>query len=91
MYILSDTKARSKSNQAMKFNQYRTWEISFLKSYAQNVVEKPFPKPFLKNQNGASLNQQSEVSYILYFLFEILTICLFDYVSIYDVINFETS
>ena len=65
MHILPDTKARSKGNQAMKFNQYRTWEIFFLKGYAQNAVEKPFPKPFLKNQNGASLNQQCEVSYIL--------------------------
>ena len=32
---------------------YVTWETFFLKGDIQNEVVKPFPDPFLKNQNWA--------------------------------------
>ena len=31
-------------------NKNITWEMFFLKNHAQNMVEKLFPDPFLKNQ-----------------------------------------
>ena len=34
---------------------YITWEPFFLESHSQNVVEKLFPDPFLKNQNWTYL------------------------------------
>ena len=37
---------RSKGNRAMTFGQRETF---FLKNHTQNVVEKLFPDPFLKN------------------------------------------
>ena len=46
--------SRSKGNQAMKFGQlieYNMRKILLKKINAQNVVEKLFPDPFLKNQN----------------------------------------
>ena len=40
----------------MKFGQLKEyWKSFFLKNYTQNVVEKLFPDPFLKNQNWAYL------------------------------------
>ena len=45
--------SRRKGNQTMKFGhliEYNMRKI-FLKNYTQNVVEKLFPDPFLKNQN----------------------------------------
>ena len=40
-------------NQAMKFGQLIEYnmKIFFLKNHIQNVVEKLFPDPFLKNKN----------------------------------------
>ena len=40
-------------NQAMKFSQFLEYsmKIFFLKNPIQNVVEKLFPNPFLKNKN----------------------------------------
>ena len=35
--------------------QYYSWETFFSKNHTQNVVEKLFPNPFLKNQNWAYL------------------------------------
>ena len=46
--------SRSKSKRSMKFGQlikYNMKNILFLKNHTQNVVEKLFPDPFLKNQN----------------------------------------
>ena len=48
---------RSKGNQIMKFGQlmeYKT-ETFFMKNHRQDVVEKLFQDPFLKNQNWACL------------------------------------
>ena len=44
--------SRSKGIQTMKFGQLIEHDIRniFLKSHTQNVVEKLFPDPFLKNQ-----------------------------------------
>ena len=42
--------SRSKDNQTKKFGQL-TWETFLLKNHTQNMVEKLFPDPFLKNQN----------------------------------------
>ena len=41
----------------MKFGQFIEYKIRniFLKNHTQNVAEKPFPDPFLKNQNRAYL------------------------------------
>ena len=49
--------SRSKGIQRVNFGQLIniTWETFFLKIYTQNVVEKLFPDPFLKNQNGQFL------------------------------------
>ena len=38
--------SRSKGNETMNI----TWETFFLKNHTQNVEEKLFPDPFLKNQ-----------------------------------------
>ena len=46
--------SRGKDNQAMKFGQYNMRNI-FLENHSQNVVEKLFPDPYLKNQNWAYL------------------------------------
>ena len=47
-----------------------TWETFFLKNNIQNVVEKLFPGPFLKNQNYTYLRINSlKVLYILFLLF----------------------
>ena len=37
----------------MKFGQLKniTWGAFFLKNHTQNVLEKLFPEPYLKNQN----------------------------------------
>ena len=45
--------SRSKVNQIMKFGQLieHNMKIIFLENHTQNVVEKPFPDPFRKNQN----------------------------------------
>ena len=45
--------SRSKRNQTMKFGQSIESNMRniFLKNHPQNVVEKLFPDPFLKNQN----------------------------------------
>ena len=45
--------SKSKGNQTMKFGQLIDYNMRniFLKNHTQNVVEKPFPEPFLKNQN----------------------------------------
>ena len=42
--------SRSKDNQAMKFDRLIEYNVKhfFLKTYAQNTVEKLFPDPFLK-------------------------------------------
>ena len=52
MHILLNTSI-SKDNQIMKFDQLtdKTLETSSLRNHTQNVVEKQFPDPFLKNQN----------------------------------------
>ena len=44
---------KSKGNQTMKFGQLMKCNLNniFLKNQSQNVVEKLFPDPFLKNQN----------------------------------------
>ena len=57
IYILPNISG-SKGNQIMKFGQlteYITWETFFLRNHTQNVVEKLFPDPFLKNKNSANL------------------------------------
>ena len=43
--------SRSKGNQTLKFVQNISSETVFPKNYTQNVVEKLFPHPFLKNEN----------------------------------------
>ena len=52
--------SRSKGSQTMKYGQYGqlieyNMRNIFLKNHTQNVVEKPFPEPFLKNQNWVYL------------------------------------
>ena len=42
-------------NEIWSVNRVITWETFFLKNHTQNVVEKLFPCPFLKNQNWAYL------------------------------------
>ena len=59
IHILANI-SRSKGIQTMKFVlltecNMRKWETFFLKNHTQNVVEKLFPDPFLKNQNWAYL------------------------------------
>ena len=52
IHILSNI-SRSKGIQTVKFGQlieYKIRNIFFLKNHTQNVVEKLFPDPFLKNQ-----------------------------------------
>ena len=51
LHILTNI-SRSKGNQAMKFGiiEYNMRNI-FLKNHTQNVLEKLFPDPFLKNLN----------------------------------------
>ena len=58
--VLSNV-SRSKGNETMKFGQLKslTSEILFFKNHTQNVVEKPFWDPFLKNQNWAYLRVNS--------------------------------
>ena len=49
--------SRKKGNKTIKFGhliEYNMKNIFLEKSY-QNVIEKPFPDPFLKNQNQAYL------------------------------------
>ena len=44
--------SRSKGNQTIKFGQlieYNIWNI-LLKNHTENVLEKLFPDPYLKNQ-----------------------------------------
>ena len=52
IYILLNV-SKSKDNQTMKFGQLIEDNIRnvFLKNHTQNVAEKPFRVPFLKNQN----------------------------------------
>ena len=56
MHILLNV-LRSKSNQKMKLIQLIECNIIniFYENHTQNVVEKLFPDPFLKNQNCAYL------------------------------------
>ena len=51
-HIIPNT-SRSKGNQAIKFGQLIEYNIGtfLLKNHTQNVVEKLFPDPYLKNQN----------------------------------------
>ena len=44
--------SRSKGNQTMKFNQLIEHNM---RNHTQNVLEKLFPDPYLKNQNLACL------------------------------------
>ena len=48
---------RSKGNQTMKFSRLIEYNMRniFLKIHAQNMMEKLFPDPFLKNQNWVYL------------------------------------
>ena len=51
-------KQRQSDNETWSINQlieYIACEIFFLKNYAQNLVEKLLPDPFLKDQNWAHL------------------------------------
>ena len=52
MHIFPNISSR-KGNQTMKFGHLIEYNMrkNFLKNYTQNVVEKLFPDPFLKNQN----------------------------------------
>ena len=52
IHILTNI-SRSKGNQTMKFGQLIEYDMRtiFLENHSQNVVEKLFPDPFLKNQN----------------------------------------
>ena len=45
--------SRSKGNQGIKFGQLIEYNIGtiLLKNHTQNVVEKLFPDPYLKNKN----------------------------------------
>ena len=45
--------SRSKGNETMKFGQLIEYNMrmTFEINHTQNVVKKPFPDPFLKNQN----------------------------------------
>ena len=44
--------SRSKASQTMKYGQLIEYNRNiFLKNHGQNVVQKLFPDPFLKNQN----------------------------------------
>ena len=58
--------SKSKDNQTMKFGHSIEWEIFFLKNHTQNVVEKVFLDPPLKNQNWTY--QYSKASYSLLLL-----------------------
>ena len=40
----------------------------FLKNHTENVVEKLLPDPFLKSKLNIFLDQQSQVSYSLFFI-----------------------
>ena len=40
----------------------------FLENHTENVVEKLLPDPFLESKLNISLDQQSEVSYSLFFI-----------------------
>ena len=53
IHILSNISRRKKKNQAMKFGQLIECNMRniFLKNHTQNIVEKLFRKPFIKNQN----------------------------------------
>ena len=62
--------SRSKANQTLKFGQLvenLKWKTFFLKHPTQNVVEKLFPLPFLKNQNWTYLWSNSLTIYIVCF------------------------
>ena len=52
IYIFSNI-SRSKGNQGIKFGQLIEYNIGtiLLKNHTQNVVEKLFPDPYLKNKN----------------------------------------
>ena len=63
--------SRSKGNQTMKFGQLVECNMRNIfpeKKHTQNVVEKLFPDPFLKNKNRAYLWINSLVlkSFLLY-------------------------
>ena len=49
--------SRSKGNQSMKFGQLIGYNMRniFVQNHTQNVLEKLFPGPFLKNQIGVYL------------------------------------
>ena len=49
--------SRSKGNQAMKYGQLIEFNMRniFLENHTQNMVEKLFPDPFVKNQNRGYL------------------------------------
>ena len=51
-HILSDI-SKSKGNQSVKFGQLIAYNIRniFLENHKQNVLEKLFADPYLKNQN----------------------------------------
>ena len=55
-HILSDI-SKSKGNQSVKFGQLIAYNIRniFLENHKQNVLEKLFADPYLKNQNWAYL------------------------------------
>ena len=61
--------SRSKGIQTMKFGQLIEHDIRniFLKSHTQNVVEKLFPDPFLKNQIWGCLWINSLKIYAVWF------------------------
>ena len=57
IHILPNT-SRSKDNRAIKFGQLIEYEKHFSRNHTQNVVEKIFQGPFLKNQKlSMSLDQ----------------------------------
>ena len=58
--------SKSKDNQTMTFGHSIEWEIFFVKNVTQNVVEKVFLDPPLKNQNWTY--QYSKASYSLFLL-----------------------
>ena len=61
--------SKHKGNLTMKFSSWWniTWETFFLKNNAQNILEKLFPRPFLKNQIWAYLWINSLKFYIVSF------------------------
>ena len=62
---------RSKTNQAVNPGQFIEYNLQniFLENHAQNVMQKLFPDPFLKNKNWAYLWINILKLHILFFLF----------------------